>query len=60
MILKYIVKDNKYETLRTLIKKEWQISSRLLTRLKQRELITVNQKSVYLDYKLNICHYSNK
>ena len=54
MILKYIVKDNKYETLRTLIKKEWQISSRLLTRLKQRELITVNQKSVYLDYKLNI------
>lgn len=54
MILRYIVKDNKYKTLRTVLKKEWQISSRLLTRLKQRELITVNQKSVYLDYKLNI------
>ena len=54
MILRYIVEDNKYETLRTVLKKEWQISSRLLTRLKQREIITVNQKSVYLDYKLNI------
>ena len=54
MILKYIVEDNKYETLRAVLKNEWQISSRLLTRLKQRELITVNQRSMYLDYKLNI------
>ena len=54
MILKYVVENNKYETLKKLLKGEWQISSRLITKLKQKELITVNNKKVYLDYILNI------
>lgn len=52
MKLEYIVKDNKYTTLRHVLINELHISSRLLTKLKKNNSIYLNNKNVYLDYPL--------
>ena len=54
MILEYKVIDNKYPTLRQVLKNKWHISSRLLIKLKNNNSIFVNRKNVYLDYPLKL------
>lgn len=54
MILKYEVINNRYSTLRQVLKNKWHISSRLLVKLKKENAIFVNNKNVYIDYPLNI------
>lgn len=54
MILKYKVINNKYKTLRQVLKNEWDISSRLITKLKKNKSIFVNNNNVYVDYPLHL------
>ena len=54
MILRYEITDNQYSTLRQVLKNKWNISSRLLVKLKKENAIFVNNKNVYVDYPLNI------
>lgn len=53
MKLTYIKKDNKYKTIRQVLKKEFNISNRLLIKLKKENKIFLNGKNLYLDYILN-------
>lgn len=53
MILKYIVKNNEYTVLRQVLKKEFNISNRLLTKLKKNACIKVNGNNCYIDFKIN-------
>ena len=52
MILKYIVKNNEYTVLRQVLKKEFNISNRLLTKLKKNACIKVNDNNCYIDFKI--------
>ena len=54
MILEYKVVNNKYTTLRQILKNEWHISSRLLIKLKNNNSIFVNSANVYIDYPLKL------
>lgn len=54
MILEYKIKDTTYSTLRQVLKNKWNISSRLLIKLKNAKSIFVNNKNVYIDYPLKI------
>ena len=51
--LTYIKKDNKYKTIRQVLKKEFNISNRLLIKLKKENKIFLNGNNLYLDYILN-------
>ena len=53
MKLTYIKKDNKYKTIRQVLKKEFNISNRLLVKLKKENKIFLNGNNLYLDYILN-------
>ena len=54
MKLTYIIKkDNKYKTIRQVLKKEFNISNRLLIKLKKENKIFLNGNNLYLDYILN-------
>lgn len=53
MKLTYIKKDNKYKTIRQVLKKEFNISNRLLIKLKKENKIFLNGNNLYLDYILN-------
>lgn len=52
MHLTYIVKDNKYENLKQVLKQEFDISDRLLLKLKQNQKIYLNGQIVYIHHKL--------
>lgn len=51
--LTYVKKDNKYKTIRQVLKKEFNISNRLLIKLKKENKIFLNGNNLYLDYILN-------
>ena len=53
MKLTYIKKDTKYNTIRQVLKREFNISNKLLTKLKKENKIFLNGKNIYLDYTLN-------
>lgn len=54
MVLKYEIKSNEYSTLRQVLKNKWNISGRLITKLKKAKSIYINgSNNVYLDYPLN-------
>lgn len=54
MILEYKVINNEYSTLRQVLKNKWNISKRLMTKLKMAKLIFINgDNNIYLDYNLN-------
>ena len=52
MQLKYINKENKYKTIRQVLKQEFHIASRLISKLKQEKCILLNGKSMYIDKEL--------
>lgn len=52
MHLTYIVKDNKYENLKQVLKQEFNISDRLLLKLKQNQKIYLNNQIVYIHHKI--------
>lgn len=54
MHLTYSVKDNKYKNLKQVLKQEFNISDRLLLKLKQNQKIYLNNQIVYIHHKLNI------
>ena len=54
MELKYIVKDLSYTNVRQVLKNEFNMSNRLITKLKQNKLIYLNDKETYLDKELFI------
>lgn len=54
VILKYIVeKNNKYKTIREVLKNEFKISSRLLTKLRSNKKVLLNGFSTYFDKEIN-------
>ena len=54
MILEYKVINKNYTTLRQVLKNKWNISSRLLIKLKNANSIFVNGANVYMDYPLKL------
>ena len=55
MELKYVVKDlSNYTNVRQVLKNEFNMSNRLITKLKQNKLIYLNDKKTYLDKQLSI------
>ena len=53
MKLTYIKKYTKYNTIRQVLKRDFNISNKLLTKLKKENKIFLNGKNIYLDYTLN-------
>lgn len=55
MNLKYVVKDlSLYKTVRQVLKNEFNMSNRLITKLKFNKLILLNNLETYLDKLLSI------
>ena len=54
MELNYIVKSKEYSTVRQIIKNEFNISARLVSKLKLNKKILLNQSPIYLDKKICI------
>lgn len=54
MILEYICIDNKYDNVKDVIKSQFHISDRLISKLKKSKHILVNSKPVYITTKINI------
>lgn len=55
MKLEYIVNDlTKYETVKKVLKEEFELSDRLITRLKLSDQIFLNNKTTYINNKLNM------
>lgn len=54
MHLRYTVNHNKYENLRQILKQEFNISDRLLLKLKHNKKIYLNNEPVFIDHKINI------
>ena len=55
MELKYTISSHsKYKTVRQVLKNEFKISNRLITKLKQNKCIYLNNKEIYLDKELII------
>ena len=54
MDLKYIVNDNKYKTIKNVLKTHFCISNRLITKLKQNNKILLNQKVSHINTTLHI------
>lgn len=52
MELNYIVKSKEYSTVRQIIKNEFNISARLVSKLKTNKKILLNQSPIYLDKKI--------
>ncbi|MBQ9298335.1 MAG: RluA family pseudouridine synthase [Clostridia bacterium] len=50
MVLEYIVKNDKYSVLRQVLKNEFNISNRLLVKLKKNNCIKVNNEHCYIDF----------
>ena len=55
MELKYVVNDLiKYTTVRQVLKNEFKVSNRLITKLKQNNMIFLNNEKTYLDKHLSL------
>ena len=54
MELKYKVIDNKYKTLKDLLKNYFYVSDRLICKLKRENRLIINNKNVYINQILNI------
>lgn len=54
MILQYKVIDNKFYNLKELLKVHFEISDKLITKLKKNQRILLNSKFTYLDHVLNL------
>ena len=55
MILKYVADDlSKYQNIRQVLKNEFNISNRLITKLKKNEFILLNGNKTYLDKSINL------
>ena len=55
MELKYVVNSlSNYTTIRQVLKNEFNMSNRLITKLKQNKLIYLNDKETYLDKTLSV------
>ncbi len=54
MKLLYEVKDNKYSTIKEVLRDYFKISDRLLTKLKKNNHIFINDETKFVDYKINI------
>lgn len=54
MNLNYKVQDDKYKTLKDLLKNYFDVSERFIARLKREHRLIVNNKEVYINYLLNI------
>ena len=55
MTLKYIVNNNsKYLNIREILRNEFKMSKRLITKLKQNNMILLNNSTTFLDKKINI------
>ena len=54
MNLYYEVLKKKYITLKDLLKNYFEVSDRLITKLKREHRLIVNEKEVYINYELNI------
>lgn len=53
MELEYINKDNKYKTIRQVLKQEFNIANRLISKLKQEKAILLNGLPMYIDKELS-------
>lgn len=53
VLLKYIVENNKYKTIREVLKNEFKISSRLLTKLRINKKVLLNGFATYFDKEIN-------
>lgn len=58
MELEFIVKDNQFFNVKEIIKSQFQISDRLLVKLKREKRIFLNDKSVYVTEKVKVRRYS--
>lgn len=54
MILQYKVMDNKFYNLKELLKVHFEISDKLITKLKKNQRILLNSEFTYLDHVLNL------
>lgn len=55
MVLKYVANDlSKYQNVRQVLKNEFNISNRLITKLKKNEFILLNGVKTYLDKPINL------
>lgn len=54
MHLSYVVKDNKYENLKQLLKEEFNISDRLLLKLKTNKKVCLNKEHTYISHKIDL------
>lgn len=54
MILKYINIDNKYKTIRQVLKDEFYMSNRFISKLKQHQAILLNNQPMYIDKELEL------
>lgn len=52
MNLEYKIIDNKYENVKEILKAHFQVSDRLLTKLKKEKSIFLNSKPVYVTEKV--------
>lgn len=57
MELEFIVKDNQFFNVKEIIKSQFQISDRLLVKLKREKRIFLNGKSVYVTERVKIRRY---
>lgn len=57
MNLEYQVLDNKYSTIKEVLRDYFNISDRLLTKLKKNEQIFLNNTSTYINHSVNINDY---
>lgn len=57
MELEFIVKDNQFFNVKEIIKSQFQISDRLLVKLKREKRIFLNDKSVYVTEKVKARRY---
>lgn len=52
MHLSYVVKENKYENIKQLLKEEFSISDRLLLKLKNNKKLYLNKEHTYINHKI--------
>ncbi len=54
MKLEYIVKDNRYFNIKQVLKEEFNMSSRLIVKLKNHQRIILNDEVTYIDREINM------
>jgi len=54
MILTYTIKDNKYEKIKQILKEEFDMSDRLILKLKNTKQIYINNSEVYINHPIHL------